>query len=212
MFFSIGYIEHNKDVFNKFLGRSLRQLSGSFELISTSDEKKPAENYNIIINNAQSDYLILTHQDVSFSSTLLQDIERTLKQIEYNFGVLGMVGVNASSEYKWSRENEIFKLETTDSCFIVIDKKDNIYFNSRIFDDYHLYVEDYCAVVSRIYHRPIYTILTNSKETPPSIVDESKERYLNHHSVTMNKRGAAWGRYPEYRKLLEKRWPGIKTT
>ena len=36
MKFTIGYIDHNDDVYNKYLGPSLLNLSGDFDVIKTS--------------------------------------------------------------------------------------------------------------------------------------------------------------------------------
>ena len=209
--FSIGYINHDDDVFNKFLGPSLNNLKGNFEIVCTSDKKRPAANYNEIIDRSVFNFIILTHQDVSFSSDLLQRISLTINSVG-NWSALAMVGVSEDGVYRWSDQAQSFEVSSADCCFIVINKSHGIRFDEKTFDDFHLYVEDYCGQAKKKTGFPVRTILTNSKESSPHQRNESLTVYLNHHSVTVNKRGTAWGKYWEYRKKLEDKWPNIKTT
>ena len=54
--FTIGYIRHNKYVYETYLGPSIDNLQGEFDLISTSDENKPATNYNELISKCNTPY------------------------------------------------------------------------------------------------------------------------------------------------------------
>jgi hypothetical protein len=209
--FSIGYISHDADVFERFLGPSIDNLKGEFQVVFTSDKKHPAENYNEIIDRSVFNFIILTHQDVSFSGDLLQRISLTINSID-SWSALAMVGVSDDGVYRWSNQAQSFEVSSADCCFIVINKSHGIRFDEKTFDDFHLYVEDYCGQVKEKTGFPVRTILTNSNESSPHQRDESLTTYLNHHSVTVNKRGPAWGKYWEYRKKLEDKWPGIKTT
>lgn len=209
--FSIGYINHDTDVFERFLGPSLNELNGDFEVVFTSDEKLPASNYNEIIDNSAYDFIILTHQDVSFSSDLLERISSTINSVG-DWSALAMVGASYDGVCRWSNQNQSFELSSADCCFIVINKGHGIRFDESTFDDFHLYVEDYCGQAKKKTGFPVRTIFTNSRESSPDRRDESLNTYLNHHSVTVNKRGTAWGKYWEYRKKLEDKWPGIKTS
>lgn len=195
MKFAIGYIEHDKEVFDKYLGKSLSNLKGDFDVINTSDIKKPASNYNDIINLSKNDWIILTHQDISFSDDILYHIENTINEIEDDKFCIGLVGVTNKGEYKWSKDDEIFKLETVDCCFLVINKKHNIKFDEETFDDFHLYVEDYCVQIGNV-----YTIKGISG------YKQSNNSYISHHSVTLNKLGSCWGRYFEYKQKLWQKW------
>lgn len=209
--FTIGYIRHDQRVFDKFLGPSIKNLDGDFDVISTTDENFPASNYNEIIDKSDTDYIILTHQDVSFSNDLLSRIELTMDLVG-DWSALCMVGVSEDGIYRWSKPSMSFAVSSADCCFIVIDKRHGIRFDEETFDEFHLYVEDYCGQAKEKNGFPVCTILTNSRESSPDRLDESMPMYLNHHSVTVNKRGPAWGLYFEYRKKLESKWPGIKTT
>lgn len=211
--FTIGYIEHNQEVFDRLLGPSIKNLRGEFDVVSVSDEKFPAENYNKLVSMAKTPYIILTHQDVSFSPDLLERIELTMQALNYSFGALGMVGVDKFGAYHWSEPDKIYELDTADCCFLVIKTDNKIKFDESIFNEYHLYVEDYCAQLGRTEKQAIYTIATISKESDPKhIYQKSNQSFLNHHSCTVSTRGFCWGRYPEFRHKLEQKWPGIKTT
>jgi hypothetical protein len=208
---TIGYIRHDIDTFNKFLGPSLDKLDGDFDLISTSDKRKPAHNYNTIVDSSLNNLVVLTHQDVSFSRDLLTIIDKTISKVG-DFAALGMVGVSDDGIYRWSVSDNVFEISSADCCFLVVNKDHGISFDEKTFDDYHLYVEDYCGQAKSKTGNPVYTILVNSEESSPLFLEDNAESYLNHHSVTVSKRGFAWGRYWEYRAKLEAKWPGIKTT
>ena len=125
MRFTIGYIEHNKEVFEKHLNKSLKNLKGEFDLISTSCEECPAKNYNSIIERSPNEWIILTHQDISFSEDLLEKIELTMKKLDndnFKYSAFGLVGIDIKTDdYRWSNLQEIYELETCDCCFIIIN-------------------------------------------------------------------------------------------
>jgi hypothetical protein len=213
MKYTIGYIDHNKEVFNRLLGPSIKSLKGEFSVISVESDKFPAENYNRLVSMAKTPYIILTHQDVTFSSDLLERIDLTIDALDGEFGALGMVGVDKLGNYHWSELDRIYELDTADCCFLVIRTDNDIKFDTEKFGDYHLYVEDYCAQLNRIKKKSIYTISTISRESDPNFfLTESEGTFLNHHSCTVSTRGFCWGRYPEFRKKLNEKWPNIKTT
>lgn len=203
MKFTIGYIDHNKEVYNKYLGPCLDKLKGDFDILKTSDKNKPATNYNEILNKTNNQFVILTHQDISFSPDLLQKIELTINR-KPDFGVLGLVGVDSKKTYFWSSSQQMFEVETLDCCFIVVNKKHNILFDNSTFDDFHLYVEDYCQETLKNTGKKSYTILIDKNpKTGP---------FLDHHSHTFRQYGRAWGKYKEYKERFIKKWGDIKTT
>jgi hypothetical protein len=203
MKFTIGYIDHNDDVFNKYLGPSLLNLSGDFDVIKTKSSNSPAINYNEILKKSNNRFVILTHQDISFSKTLLQRIEKTIND-NPNFGVLGFVGVDSSKKYFWSDLNKQHEVQTLDCCFIVADKENNVFFDEKTFNDFHLYVEDFCLQTKKSTGKSPYTILISK--------DPKTENFLCHHSVTLKNLGSRWGKYDEYRKKLLNKWGNVKTT
>jgi hypothetical protein len=203
MKFTIGYIDHDNGVYNKYLGPSLLNLSGNFDVIKTHSLEPPAVNYNYILKKSNNRFVILTHQDISFSKTLLERIEKTIID-NPNFGVLGLVGVDSSKKYYWSDLNKQHEVQTLDCCFIVVDKENNVFFDDKTFNDFHLYVEDFCLQTKKSTGKLSYTILISK--------DPKTENFLCHHSVTLKKLGSRWGKYNEYRKKLSDKWGDVKTT
>jgi hypothetical protein len=212
--YTIGYIEHDVNVFNDYLGPSIANLRGDFEIITTTSENFPAKNYNDIINRATSPYIILTHQDITFSPDLLEKIDLTINELKNNFGLLGLVGVDNERNYLWSSTDKINELDTADGCFVVIKKNAPIKFDEENFGEYHLYVEDYCARMKRELGQSIYTISIPGNEVHPTTKykDIKDGSFLNHHSVTCHARGTTWGDYWEFRRLLGNKYNGIQTT
>lgn len=216
---TIGYISHDKSVFDKHLGRSLQNLVGEYSLISTSSELPPANNYNYIIENSNTDLILLVHEDISFTPDLLQNIYRTLTYLDYNqirFSSLGIVGHNYNKDYysvNWSREDTVFRYETLDCCFILIDKRHGLKFDSNTFDDFHLYVEDYCISAQNKTGLGSYSILMNSYEGKLAPKNLNGVSNVMHHSNTLSKLGSAWGNYSKYKEILNKKHGRkIKTT
>ncbi len=216
MRFTIGYIEHDSEVFDKYLGKSINELIGDFDIIYTSSDKYPAENYNYIIGKSNNDWIILTHQDISFSKDILYKIENTMKVLDdknIKYSALGLVGIDINTDdYRWSNCDEIYELETCDCCFIVINKQNLIFFDSELFDDFHLYVEDFCIQSKKI--GGVYTILgIESFDSLGMEEVQIHKSHIIHHSQTVKKRGFAWGRYLEYKEILNNKWGRkIKTT
>lgn len=213
--FTIGCITRNKQIFDKYLKKSLDSLEGEFDVIFTNDEKMPAHNYNYIISQCKTPYLVLTHEDVSFPSHLLESIELTMQTLEENkkpFGVIGMVGVDSLGKYRWSSGNTLYRVDTLDSCLITF-KTDTVFrFDEINFDDCHLYVEDFCAKHNNV-GLNTYTIAIDSEGVLDTDWDENIEfDKLRHHSSTISKEGFMWGKWTDYKLKFMQIWPGLKTT
>lgn len=212
--FTIGYIDHSAEAHGLYLGPSLEKLEGEFDLDHTDSAQCPAKNYNVMIDRCKTPYLILTHQDVSFSPDLLACINKTIAQ-RPNFGALGMVGVDGQHAYLWSRPERIASLDTLDCCFIVLRPALKFKFDDVLFDDLHQYVEDYCGQVGRGAGLGVYTILTYAAGLYPGETNSKKlvgDSFLAHHGYTFTKRGACWGTWREYNRRLQEKWHGIQVT
>lgn len=217
---TFGFILHDKEVIKDYYGPSLEAMYNYYkntydiEIIKTESIKaNPAKNYNDIIRASTSKYIVLTHTDVTFSQDLIENIFNTIDAIP-NFGALGIVGVCSEGKYHWAKKDKIQGLETLDCCCIIINKDHGIFFDETTFDEFHLYVEDYCCSVNSNGFG-CYTVLTDAGEVPPvkKYRDMIGESFFNHHSVTFNERGACWGRYNEFKELLNKKWgKKIRTT
>jgi hypothetical protein len=211
--FTFGYIEHNPIVFERYLKPSLNSIHCDlYDIVKTDNVNVPSVNYNTMLKQCKTEYLILTHEDVSFPSDLLECIENTIKLLP-DFGVLGMVGRDVNGIYKWSNKNEIYEVDTLDCCFIVLKTNTDVKFDEINFNEYHMYVEDICAQMNRTHNKKNYTLLIDSKEiSDNNYVDTYIPTKLVHHSATLSKRGHSWGNYHSYRNILIKKWGNIKTT
>lgn len=215
--YTIGYIDYKSEIFERQLGPSIQNLVGGFDVLNTSCEKAPAFNYNDMIDQCETPYLILTHQDVSFSPDLLSCIDKTIEHVP-DFGALGMVGARTGAPgLRWSDVGGIKELDTADCCFIIVRKDLGIKFNSTVFDDFHMYVEDYCAQVSRVLGKKCYTILIKSEQLDAymhysDLVNKFGKEFLIHHGYTNRVAGVMWGKYREYQRKFWSMWPGLQTT
>jgi hypothetical protein len=210
--FTFGYISHKQQTHDRYLGMSLAQLEGDFDVIHTSDKAYPAENYNTMLDRCNTEYLILTHQDISFPPDLLARIERTIAAVP-DFGALGAVGRDARGFYRWSEQRALFEVDTLDCCFLVTRADTPCRFDTANFGEFHLYVEDFCCQVSRLHGGRIHTLLTDSGEQSdllyrPGFVPKK----LVHHSATVSRQGFGWGRYQEFRDTLARKWGEVLTT
>lgn len=219
---TFGFIHHDPFPYNKQYSPSLNNLMFTKDYETTisvdyrlSSEGNPAKNYNSMIDECETDYLVLTHTDVTFSSDFVENIFKTIDLVP-DFGALGIVGISSKGEYHWASERIIKEVETLDCCCIIINKAHGLKFDETIFNDFHLYVEDYCAQVNLLHKRKCYTVLTNSKQLPPdTLYGEVKheKNFFYHHGFTFGKMGPAWGRYHEYKNKLNMKWNrSIKTT
>lgn len=208
--FTIGYRARFPNIYDKYLGPSINSLPEGI-LVHKQEEpmanahgdftnykNSPAKNYNDIIFNCTTPYLILCHEDVSFSPNILTSIQNTINKVP-EFGILGLVGCDSTGINRWSTQDMIYTVDTLDSCFIVVRVDYGIKFNEIDFGGLHLYVEDYCARL-RLLGKEVYTIELEEGE------------YINHHSSTWHTLGPAWGDYSEYKKKFISLYPNLKTT
>jgi GT2 family glycosyltransferase len=124
--------------------------------IKLSDKKNATEGLNEGIKKANTNILVLCHQDVS----LPQDFtERLYQKIEKypNFGVIGVAGRKANGEcaggcvvsdghvYGDLREGEVL---TLDECLLVIRKNSGLRFDETV-KGWHFYGADLCLQAAR---------------------------------------------------------------
>lgn len=205
--FTIGWISHNEKDFEKYLGPSIKRLSkGEFEFntITTSDESKSSCNYNKMIEECQTRWLILCHEDVSFSWDFLECLDKTIRyNPEYTF--FGFVGASESGTSKSSKD-ELFLMETCDSCLIVIDlEKNKCKFDESIFDDFHLHVEDFCMQSGGLGKTILIQYLEENQFVEINDI-ESRKSWIYHQSTSCKSDGSWWGEYKKYVDRLNTKW------
>lgn len=206
--FTIGHRARQPKVYEEFLKKSLNNLSGNFNLIKIdagdtvdcsdfASTKYPAQCYNEMLEACTTPYLILPHEDVSFTGDLLEMLEATIAEYP-DFGVIGLVGA-AQDGNKWSESGVIHEVDTLDSCFIVVRKDFELKFDEQKFGEFHLFAEDYCARTKQL-GKKIYTI--KFKEGSG----------VGHHSATWTLLGPCWGNYTQYWTVFRQKYPHLKTT
>jgi hypothetical protein len=195
--FTIGFVSHSREAYENYLLPSIVNLEEKCEVISISSQvSRPAHIYNRILSICETPFLILAHEDVSFSPDLFERIQETIKAVP-DFGALCMVG-GSPSGILWSTPGAIHEVDTSDSCFLVV-RKENGFFDSATFDEYHLYVEDYCA-----------RLKSEGKNT--YTINLGENSILVHGELTFKQQGACWGNYYFYRRIFMERWPTFQTT
>lgn len=197
--YTIGWISHSPETYIKYLGASLAQLKGNYDVLFTSDVNTPAVNYNDIISRCKTRWLILLHEDVAFSDDLLERIDLSIESIGEGFNFLGIAGPNALGMAGAKQDSLFSHIETIDSCFIVLDTHKKILFDSKTFDDFHCYVEDYCIQTGGTGHLLLSDCIEPQKFA--QIGDEKK--WIHHGGATYFNLGSGWGKYWEYKKRLD---------
>lgn len=208
---TIAYIHHNSEHLELFLQPSLDKLiNRNFDLIILDDKDCPAYNYNKVIEQSKNDFILFMHEDVMFSVDFLDRIWETIFKYP-NFGVLGFEGANHSKDLKqmqsyfWAIKESSTVLTTVDAAAFVINKKHNLKFDDRTFNDFHLFVEDYCLQVSRKLNLECRTVLINALEShcEPDLYENS---FYIHKAQTCHSLGYNWGRFNEFFQKLIDKW------
>ena len=139
--------------------------------------------------------MIFCHPDVMFPPDFLDRVAaaiHTLDQTGKPWGALGMVGRAWDGSYTWSHEiDEPAPVCSLDSCCLIVDRSQGLTFDDATFDELHCYVEDYC-------------LQCHSRDLGVYVLPAE----FAHHSATYAELGSRWGRYPKYRKRLERKWKG----
>lgn len=201
---TFGVIVNKPEIFNSLLYPCLIKQTRPYYLFIVNDDKDIAKNYNKIIEKSTTDYVVLIHADVTISNDFVEILERNI-HLPSNFGAFGIVG-NAGYGIEWAKSDRQYVVETVDSCFIMINKKHGIRFDEKTFDEYHLYVEDYCVQVYEKLGFRCYTLLIDagvSSDKPPGSIEKN---HFCHHSATYSVLGSCWGNYLHYKDKLFQKW------
>lgn len=164
---SVVSVYNNKEILDEYLIKSLEEQSVDYDLIlidNTQGEfKSAASALNSGGEKATERYIVFVHQDVSFDSKFLEDLETILDNIK-NLGIAGLAGVSAEtpgviSNILQGNSKELVgknrietptMVQTLDECLIVIPKSvfDTLKFDQVTCDDWHLYGVDYSLSVT----------------------------------------------------------------
>ena len=186
--------------FHKYLG-----TCGLKDLIVYPSTDSPARIYNEHLRQTRYKYICFMHADVT-TVGFRDAVARTIRAYP-DFGALGAVGT--LNRCWWGTRGQIHEVMTVDSCCIIVNTEHGLFFDEKTFNEYHLYVEDYCMQVREL-GKKVYTLDLDGFEYKPGL--DLKGDYFVHHSHTLNKKGCSWGSYPKYRKLLTQKWKDVQTT
>lgn len=199
----IKFVSIDNGVYSRFLGTC--QLPNT--LILEANSVPPARRFNDIIRQSMEQYIVFIHADTT-QKGLLYGINKTIS-VYPNFGALGAVG--AMNRIVWASEKMSYPVVTLDSCLLVINKENNIYFDEKNFNSFHGFVEDYCAR-AKGEGLEVRTILINGYEAPNNNWKPERGAYFIHHSNMVRKHGGAWGDFKKYYRILKAKYPNIQTT
>lgn len=205
---TIGLLNHNNDIFEKYVKDSLKIIKDQCEIIIIKD-LNPAKAYNEIIKKSTNDYILFTHIDVLFDDYFIESIKNSINLFP-NFGAMGVVGVIKpflrKKIYMKSTATSNQLVTTLDSCCILINKKHNINFDSVNFNEYHHFIEDYCMQVKYNLNLKTYLISTNFYCDTLNKKPSKLKNYFYHGSNTIKEQGSRWGKWMHYKKILDKKW------
>lgn len=204
MRFTFSYIEYKKDVFDTYLKPCLNSIFNKIDIISKSNIK-PSKFFNLVQKESPNRYIIFSHEDITFSPNLLEQIEKCITEIP-NFGVLCIVGKNESNKNIGSLMSTRYELKFCDPCFFVIDRDNNFNFDEIIFNDFHFCVEDYCLGVQEKMKKGTYTLPLNWGKSYLGTNGDVLLNNIQHHSFTSKTVKYQWGNYMEYKRRFKEKW------
>jgi len=204
---TLGILNHNNQIYEKYIKNSLISLPYNYELIIKQD-LMPAMAYNQIIKEAKHQYILFLHIDVHFDNYFLNSVAESIKLFP-NFGAMGVVGVVKAflkkKQYIRASETSNKYVTTLDSCCILINKKHNLKFDDIHFNEYHHFIEDYCMQVK--YNLKLQVNLINTNFFCDTLNQfKNINNYFYHSSNTIKSQGARWGNWLQYKIALDKKW------
>lgn len=164
---SIVCVYNNKEILDEFLLKSLENQSVNYEIFLMDNRdgrfESAAEALNEGAKNAKGEYIMFVHQDIDLKSDkYLENMERTLNSLD-NLGIAGVAGkIKYREGHVTTIEEGIppqkipsfsfntpLKVQTLDECLLIIPRSifNNIQFDEKTCDDWHLYGVDYSLTV-----------------------------------------------------------------
>jgi len=202
--FTYSYIEYKKDVFETYLKPCLNNIINRVDVISKPNIK-PSKFFNLVQKESPNRYIIFSHEDITFSDNLLDQIEKCINE-NPNFGVLCIVGKNEHNRNIGSLASTKYELKFCDPCFFVIDRDNNFKFDEDTFDDFHFCIEDYCLGIQEKMKKGTYSLPLNWGKPHIGPNGEKILNSIQHHSYTSKSVKYQWGNYVEYKRRLKQKW------
>ena len=99
---------------------------------------------NYGIRKAQNDIIICTHENIMFKKGWFESFIEQESRLG-NWGALGIVGKGVDRHLHWgSNHNAPYEVQTLDECCIIINRKNDIWFDEKTFKGFHCYGADFC--------------------------------------------------------------------
>lgn len=140
-------IQHQPNIIQKDL---LSYLPKEIEFIKLDNEDNKnfdsaAKAFNYGIKKARNDLVVCVHEDMVFEESWFDAFIEQEDKLE-NWGVLGIVGmVSGKPHHYWGyKHDKPCEAETLDECCIILNKKNNIWFDEKTFTAWHSYGVDFC--------------------------------------------------------------------
>jgi len=212
-------VYNDRQFLEEYLMSSLKKQAGRYQLILVDNTQgrfsSAAEALNYGARQADTKYIMFVHSDIELcSNTWLIDAENILESMG-SFGVAGVAGMSEigrdnrergrniithlENKREWEWGNRITRpeiVQTIDGCLIITPKTvyDQINFDEKVCDDWHLYDVDYCLSCKELGYE-VYAI-------PLSVYHRSKGGYFKQKKGDVIK---SLGQLPvEYYKTLSK--------
>ncbi len=127
----------------------LSYLPEEVELIILDNENNKrftsaAEALNYGIKKARNDIVICAHEDLIFRKEWFEAFIAQECRLK-DWGALGIVGIGFDRKLEWGANYDVpFKVNSLDECCIIINKKNDIWFDEKTFTGWHCYGVDFC--------------------------------------------------------------------
>lgn len=195
---TISVVYNDEGVVQTYLRPSLKGLRvpvSTLELDNTANvvTTNIASLYNMFLRMSGPDRIAFLHPDVSFADTFVEDVGRAIADVEVQgrrWGAMGIVGRSWQGDYVWCHDVDApTPVCCLDACSLITNRKLGIRFDQRWFNEFHCYVEDYCL---QCHDRDLGVYVFPARAA--------------HGSSTKTVKGAQWGKYRIYRRMLALKW------
>jgi len=106
--------------------------------------KSVAKALNYGIKKAKNDVIILAHEDTVLGKNWFSSFIKQEHRIK-NWGALGIVGWDFEGKNVWGSDYLVpYKVERLDECCIIVNRKNKIWFDEKVFKYWHSHGADFC--------------------------------------------------------------------
>ena len=143
---SLVSIVNKPEMFEKHLKPSIPKGVERIIIDNENNKRFPSASkaLNWGIKQAKNSIVLCVHQDIKLHQNWFDAFIRQECRFK-NWGVLGGVGILTEYKLVWGYSlDRAIRATSLDECLIVVNKKNKIWFDEKVFDGWHLYAADYC--------------------------------------------------------------------